>query len=296
MSSGSRDLDGNSATTRTPSSRSSGRLRVAVLISGGGTNLQALIDRARAGRLNADIVCVGSDRESAQGLVRARKAGIPTFVVSYEKYLKGHAAHDVDESMVAAVDARQRILRDLEPDARRDRLMRLIAAEKEILAHVESHGAELVCLAGFMRLLTPFFLSRFHRDDRPGVVNIHPALLPAFPGQHGYRDTYRYGCKWGGITIHFVDEGEDTGPVIAQAVYPIWDEDAFEDVQQRGLYLEHLMYAQVVNWIAADQVRLVSRPGDRPRVRIDDPAYREVVGSWIEAAFRSKPDVHYRRT
>lgn len=272
------------------------RLRIGVLISGSGTNLQALIDRATKGTLEADIVCVGSDRAAAYGLVRAQEAGIATFVVSYEKYLKGDRIDSVEEAEVAAVDARQRILRDQDQEARRDRLRRLMAAEQEIIAHLESHGVELVCLAGFMRLLTPYFLNRFRREDRPGVVNIHPALLPAFPGQHGYRDTYRYGCKWGGITIHFVDEGEDTGPVIAQAVYPIWDEDACEDVQQRGLYLEHLMYAQVVNWIARDQVRLVARAGGRPRVRIEDPAYREVVGSWVEAAFRDRPEVVYRRT
>lgn len=272
------------------------RLRIGVLISGSGTNLQALIDRARKGSLEADIVCVGSDRASAYGLVRAQEAGIATFVVSYEKYLKGVPVDAVEDAEVAAVDARQRILHDPDDEVRRDRLRRLMAAEQEIAAHMESHGVQVVCLAGFMRLLTPFFLNRFRRGDLPGVVNIHPALLPAFPGQHGYRDTYRYGCKWGGITIHFVDEGEDTGPVIAQAVYPIWDEDACEDVQQRGLHLEHLMYAQVVNWIARDQVRLLPRAGGRPRVRIEDPAYREVVGSWVEAAFRHRPEVEYRRT
>ncbi|ROR01544.1 phosphoribosylglycinamide formyltransferase [Desulfosoma caldarium] len=272
------------------------RLRIGVLISGSGTNLQALIDQALRGTLDANIVCVGSDRAAAYGLVRAHEAGIATFVVSYEKYLKGDPIDSLEEAEVEAVDARQRILRDSDEEARRDRLKRLMAAEREILAHLECHGVELVCLAGFMRLLTPYFLDRFRREDRPGVVNIHPALLPAFPGQHGYRDTYLYGCKWGGITIHFVDEGEDTGPVIAQAVYPIWDEDTCQDVRQRGLHLEHLMYAQVVNWIARDQVRLVARSEGRARVLIDDPAYREVVGSWVEAAFRDRPGVVYRRS
>ncbi|WP_448384127.1 phosphoribosylglycinamide formyltransferase [Desulfosoma sp.] len=296
MSSHAQGHEVSGRTDHSASSGASGRLRVAVLVSGGGTNLQALIDRAKQGTLEADIVCVGSDRASAYGLVRAQEAGIPTFVVSYEKYLKGPMDEPVEDTLVASVDTRQRILHDSDEDSRRDRLRRLIAAEREILAHLEAHGADLVCLAGFMRLLTPFFLGRFRRNDRPGVVNIHPALLPAFPGQHGYRDTYRYGCKWGGITIHFVDEGEDTGPVIAQAVYPIWDEDACEDVQQRGLHLEHVMYAQVINWIARDRVRLVPRPGGRPRVCIEDPSYREVVGSWVEAAFRPRPDVELRRT
>jgi phosphoribosylglycinamide formyltransferase-1 len=296
MSSQPQGPEESGGTGRSASSSASGRLRVAVLVSGGGTNLQALIDRSKQGALEADIVCVGSDRASAYGLVRAQEAGIPTFVVSYEKYLKGFFDEPVDDALVASVDARQRILRDPDGESRRDRLRRLIAAEKEILTHLEAHGTDVVCLAGFMRLLTPFFLSRFRRNDCPGVVNIHPALLPAFPGQHGYRDTYRYGCKWGGITIHFVDEGEDTGPVIAQAVYPIWDEDACEDVQQRGLNLEYMMYAQVINWIARDRVRLVTRPGSRPRVCIEDPLYREVVGSWVEAAFRPSPGVERRRT
>lgn len=296
MSSHPQDHDETLGTARSPDGGRPRRLRVAVLVSGGGTNLQALIDRAKEGTLEADIVCVGSDRASAYGLVRAQQAGIPTFVVSYEKHLKGPLDDPFDDAVVVAVDARQRILRDPDVEARRDRLRRLMAAEKEILAHVEAHGAELVCLAGFMRLLSPFFLSRLKKDDRPGVVNIHPALLPAFPGRHGYRDTHRYGCKWGGITVHFVDEGEDTGPVIAQAVYPIWDEDTCEEVQQRGLHLEHVMYAQVINWIARDMVRLVPRSGGRCRVCIEDPHYREVVGSWVEAAFRPNPHVEHRRT
>ncbi len=296
MSSNPQGHEESVGTARSAASETSGRLRIAVLVSGGGTNLQALIDRAEKGKLDADIVCVGSDRASAYGLVRAQRAGIPTFVVSYEKYLKGPLDEPVDEALLGSVDARQRILADADAEVRRDRIRRLMAAEKEILAHLEAYGVELVCLAGFMRLLTPFFLSRFRKNDRPGVVNIHPALLPAFPGRHGYRDTYRYGCKWGGITIHFVDEGEDTGPVIAQAVYPIWDEDTCDEVQQRGLHLEHIMYAQVINWIARDRVRLVPRSDGRPRVCIEDPLYREVVGSWVEATFRPDPLVEHRRT
>ena len=262
------------------------RLKVAVLVSGSGTNLQALMDRMNDGFLKARIVCVGSDRTDAYGLVRAEKAGIPTFVVDYARIVAGEAPEDVDEHLLSRVDARQKIFPFLDSDARRERIRRLIIAERALIEHLDRYDPDLICLAGFMRLLTPYFLDYYNREGVFRVVNIHPALLPAFPGQHGYEDTYAYGCRWGGVTVHFVDEGEDSGPVIAQAVYPVWDEDTVESIRKRGLHLEYKVYAQVINWIAEGRVKVEIREGLRPRVLIDDPDYREIIGSWVESAFR----------
>ncbi|SMC27583.1 formyltetrahydrofolate-dependent phosphoribosylglycinamide formyltransferase [Desulfacinum hydrothermale DSM 13146] len=264
------------------------RLRIAVLVSGGGTNLQALMDRMHEGTLKARIVCVGSDRPGAFGLERARTARIPTFVVDYSRYRRGEGGlPPMDTALVDQILARQRILpQGADPVAARRRLWGLICAERELMDRLDAHRPDLVCLAGFMRLLTPHFLDHYNTGGTFRVINIHPALLPAFPGRHGYRDTFHYGCKWGGVTVHFVDEGEDSGPVIAQAVYPIFDQDDESTVQKRGLHLEYKIYAQVINWIADGVVHVEPGPGPRPRVRIADPNYREIMGSWVESAFR----------
>jgi phosphoribosylglycinamide formyltransferase-1 len=268
------------------------KLRLAVLVSGSGTNLQALMDRATAGQLAAEIVVVASDRANAQGLVRARTAGVPTHVVDYRAHRRrqlgiggGGASHSGDTAVdLEDLDRRQRILTLGDPAKRRQLLAALVSAEQELIGALDAYRPDIVCLAGYMRLLSPYFLSHYNQPGRFRVLNIHPALLPAFPGQHGYDDTFAYGCRWGGVTVHFVDEGEDTGPVIAQAVYPIWPEDDIDAIRQRGLRLEYEIYAQCINWLAAGQLQLRQVPGNRFMVRINDPAYRHIVQDWLELA------------
>jgi phosphoribosylglycinamide formyltransferase-1 len=180
---------------------------------------------------------------------------------------------------------RQRIYRALPPAEVRDRMARLVLAEQEMMGLFEPLGVELVCLAGFMRLLSPYFVSHFQGDGPYRIMNIHPALLPAFPGEHGYGDTFDYGCKVGGITVHFVDEGEDTGPVIAQATYPIWPGDTLEAIRRRGLHLEYELYSQCIQWFAHGQLRVTTRPGTRPLVQILDPGYPEFLERLVRKAF-----------
>jgi phosphoribosylglycinamide formyltransferase 1 len=270
-----------------PKATENRKLRLAVLVSGGGTNLQALLDRAAANALAGEIVVVASDRADAYGLQRARAARIPAHVVDYQVHLKGPASviPPRDDAVdLLELDRRQKILREPDPVRRLDRLARLISAEQELIDILQCYQPDCVCLAGFMRLVSPYFLSHYNRPDDYRVVNIHPALLPAFPGQHGYDDTVAYGCKWGGITVHFVDEGEDSGPIIAQAVYPIWPDDDLESVRRRGLQLEYTMYAQCINWIAAGQIALRQGPGARPTVAITDPAYPQIAKRWLQQA------------
>ncbi len=259
-----------------------------MLISGGGTNLQAIIDRSVAGTLKAEIEVVLSDRQDAFGLERARKFNIPAFHVDYKAFAK--MAHEVEEASLPVdlsdLDRNQRIFKHPDTAERRIRLARLVLAEQELLRIIDSYKVDYVCLAGFMRLVSPYFINHLNSGSLK-ILNIHPALLPSFPGQHGYEDTFEYGCKWGGITIHFVDEGEDTGPIIAQAVYPVWPDDDIDKIRNRGLQLEYELYSQVINWLAQGNIIIKSDPGGRTRVEVSDPRYSEIMKKLVLKGFES---------
>jgi phosphoribosylglycinamide formyltransferase-1 len=202
-------------------------LRIGVLASGGGTNLQALLDACGAGRLDARVALVLSNVPGAGALERAGKAGAPTDCLPS----KGQADRQAyDLSLVE----------------------RLRAAE-----------VDLVCLAGYMRLVTPAFLRAFGPTEAtrgcPRVMNVHPALLPAFPGLHAQRQALEAGVKLAGCTVHFVDEGTDTGPVIAQAAVPVLDGDDEAALAARILAEEHRLYPQAVAWFAAGRLSLAGR-------------------------------------
>ena len=126
---------------------------------------------------------------------------------------------------------------------------------------------DLLVLAGFMRNLTPYFIDRTNNSPfQPRIMNIHPALLPAFPGQDGYGDTFRYGCKVAGCTVHFIDYGEDSGPIIAQRAFAIQESDTLESVRQKGLALEWEVYPQCIRWFAEGRLQLERRaPADSGR-------------------------------
>lgn len=202
-------------------------LPIAVLVSGAGSNLQALIDRIEAKVLDARIALVLSNRSDAYGLVRARNHNLPLLCLPHADY----------------------------PDRE--------AFDRVMVQAIRQSGAKAVVLAGFLRMLTPGFLKAF-----PGmVVNIHPALLPSFPGVHGQGDAADYGVKLAGCTVHFVDEIMDHGPVIIQAAVPAHPEDDAQTLGARILAMEHRIYPQAVAWLAAGRlsvhgrkVRLASAP------------------------------------
>jgi phosphoribosylglycinamide formyltransferase-1 len=205
------------------------RLRVAVLVSGSGTNLQALLDAADKKELGpADVVCVVSNVEKAKALDRARAHGVEALFID-------HRAFPDRASFDAALEST-----------------------------LSSRNVDLVVLAGFMRLLTTAFLGPF----RDRVVNVHPSLLPAFPGAHAVRDALAYGVRVTGCTVHFVDEGTDTGPIIAQAVVPVSGAEDESALHARIQGHEHALLVRVVRAIAEGRVS-IAREGDaRPRVRI----------------------------
>ena len=200
-----------------------------VLVSGSGTNLQAVVDAVASGTLRATIGVVVSNVASAKALERARAAGIPTAVVD-------HKAYPDRESFDTAV--------------------------VEVL---RAHGVGCVVLAGFMRIITPVLIDAFpHR-----VVNIHPALLPAFPGIHAQAQALAYGVRVTGCTVHLVDAGMDTGPILAQATVPVLDGDDEASLRDRILVKEHELLPEVLQWLADDRVEVVTgTEGVRTRVRV----------------------------
>ncbi|WP_189550942.1 phosphoribosylglycinamide formyltransferase [Streptomyces lavendofoliae] len=203
----------------TPRETSSARL--VVLVSGGGTNLQALLDASAAdpAGFGATVVAVGADRPGIAGLTRAERAGVPTFVCR-----------------VGDFDSRD-------------------AWDAALTDEVAAYEPDIVVSAGFMKILGKHFLNRFGGR----VINTHPALLPCFPGAHGVRDALAYGVKVTGCTVHFVDDGVDTGPVIAQGVVEVRDDDDESRLHDRIKEVERTLLVDVVRRIARHGHRLVGR-------------------------------------
>jgi len=247
-------------------------IHVGTLISGGGTNLQAIIDACTASSIDARILFTGSDTPKVKGLERAEKAGIDTFVVDYAKIIRsckqGIEDSDLppDFDMAEILEKQQLVPSDTSGDASggalsgatsgtlRDLTFFLKSraiAEKILLDQILAYDIDLLVLAGFMRVLTPYFIDRL--NTVPGqykIMNIHPALLPSFPGTDGYGDTFRYGCKVGGCTVHFVDYGEDTGPIIGQRSFDIEADDNLDDIKKKGLEREWELYPACIQKFA----------------------------------------------
>ena len=238
-----------------------------MLISGGGTNLQAIIDASKSNRIDARVVFVGSDNPDAYGLKRAQKHGIPTFAVDYraiieearEKPLEGLVPEDFDLETCLRQTGQGLSASSDHMKAERFFCTRAIA-EAALLQQMAAYPFDLLVLAGFMRLVTPYFIDRVNTEpSQPRIMNIHPALLPSFPGVDGYGDTYRYGCKVGGCTVHFVDYGEDTGPIIGQKSFKINTDDTIDTVREKGLKLEWQLYLECIQLFARGRLRVVSR-------------------------------------
>jgi phosphoribosylglycinamide formyltransferase-1 len=197
------------------------RLRVGVLASGRGSNLQAILDSSLSGDIDVEVAAVLSDVESAVALERARRAGVPALYI--------------DPGRSGA---------RLAPEA-----------ECRYADELERRGVRIVALAGFMRILGDTLLSRF--EGR--IVNIHPSLLPSFPGLDAQRQALEYGVKWSGATVHFVDAGVDTGPIVIQAVVPVEQSDTRDSLAERILREEHRIYPEALQLIAEDRVSVEGR-------------------------------------
>jgi phosphoribosylglycinamide formyltransferase-1 len=242
------------------------KIRVGVLVSGGGTNLQSIIDASEANRIDAQVVFVGSDNHEAQGLARAEKHGIPSFVVDYKSILDGLRGKPLEKLTPEDFDL-ENVFSKHGPTSdasgleqfRRHLSARAIV-EAALLDEMAPYTFDLVVLAGFMRMLSPYFIDRVNTDpSRPRIMNIHPALLPAFPGVDGYGDTFRYGCKVAGCTVHFVDYGEDTGPIIGQQAFEISPSDTIDTIKGKGIKLEWELYTRCIQLFAEGRLRVITK-------------------------------------
>jgi phosphoribosylglycinamide formyltransferase-1 len=193
--------------------------RIAVLLSGRGSNFEAIADAVAAGKIpDAEIAVVVSNREGAPGIEKARQRGLEAVVIPS----KGRQREEYDQEVVA------------------------LLKEKKV---------DLVCLAGFMRLLSPVFV----REFRHRILNIHPALLPAFPGLEAQKQALEWGAKFSGCTVHFVDENLDAGPIVLQAVVPVRDDDTEEALAARILREEHRLYPEAIRIVLSGEFRIEGR-------------------------------------
>jgi phosphoribosylglycinamide formyltransferase-1 len=194
-------------------------LKIGVLVSGRGSNLQAIIDAIEAKKIKAEIAVVISNIPGVMALERAKKYGIKAVVIDISEHS--------DKS----------------------------SYEKQVIKALEDNNAGLVCLAGYMKLLSPELVHHF----RGKIMNIHPALLPAFPGLHVQKKALEYGVKYSGCTVHFVDEGCDTGPIILQAVVPVLDSDTEETLSARILEQEHKIYPEAIRLFSEGKLEIEGR-------------------------------------
>ncbi len=196
-------------------------IRLAVMGSGNGSNFQSMLDAIGSGSLDAEVACVISDKPDAFILERARRANIPALYV--------------------------------DPAPFRTKLDG--PAEERVVGLLQEHGTEFVALAGFMRMIKQGMLAAYpHR-----MINIHPSLLPSFPGLEAWRQAVDVGVKVSGCTVHFIDEGMDTGPIIAQRTVPVLDGDTAETLHARIQEQEHQIYPTVLQWIAENRLRIEGR-------------------------------------
>ena len=194
-------------------------MRAAVLASGRGSNLQALLEACKRADLPLEIVCVGTDKTDAGALLRAEAAGVPSRVFCVEDYA-----------------SRQ-------------------AQEEALLLWLREYRTELLLLAGYMKVLGPLFI----REAGFPILNIHPSLLPAFPGLHAQRQALAYGVKVSGCTVHFVDDQLDGGPIILQEAVPVLPGDTEDDLAERILEAEHRIYPEAVRLLVSGKIKRTGR-------------------------------------
>ncbi len=199
-------------------------LRLAILVSGRGSNMNAILDAIEQGKLDAEVAVVFSNNADALALRNAEKRGIKTASLSHKGIPREHH-------------------------------------ERQVLQILQECGhIDYVILAGYMRILSWNFLHAFKDDSKDiyKVINIHPSLLPAFPGAHGYEDAFDYGVRVAGITVHLVDEKVDHGPILAQETFSRLDDDDIETFKARGLALEHQLFPKVLQDIASNGIKILS--------------------------------------
>ena len=201
------------------------KLKFAVFASGNGTNLQAIIDAVKNGEIDAELSLVFSNRPKAHALKRAEEAGIKTLCLMSKDYASPQSY------------------------------------ERDIVINLKEADIDFIVLAGYMKVFTPYFVKEYPNR----IINIHPSLLPAFKGKNGIKDTFTYGTKLAGVTIHYVNENMDAGPIIAQESFKVRDDETLESLEERVHKLEHKMFPKVIQLHATGKLKVSGR-----KVQISD--------------------------
>ncbi len=217
------------------------KIRLGVLISGMGTNLQSIIDASKNGMIDAEISIVISDKRNAYGLVRAKENDVPTLFLSPKDYKN------------------------------RDKF------DEKVVEELNAYKVDLVLLAGFMRIVTSALIEPF----RNRIMNIHPALLPSFPGLDAQKQALDYGVKFSGCTVHFVEEGMDEGPIIIQAVVPVMDNDTVDSLSERILKYEHKIYPIAVQLFAEGRLMVEGRRVKVNKEGMNNPVYKDITVNMV---------------
>lgn len=198
-------------------------LKIAILASGRGSNAKAIIQAIQQKQLDAQIQCLICNVENAPVIQLGEEAGIKTFVISHQGLSREQH-------------------------------------EAKMLQILQNFEIDYLVLAGYMRLMTSQFLKAFEKDGIYHIINIHPSLLPAFPGTHAYDDAFHYGVKLSGVTVHFVEEAMDSGPIILQESFPRFDHDNLETFKSRGLAIEHQLYPRALQLLAENRIDFRDNP------------------------------------
>jgi len=194
-------------------------MKFAVFVSGNGTNLQAIIDAVKAGDIKGEVGLVFSNKRKAHGLKRAEAAGIPTLVMEPKDYTNKQSF------------------------------------ERDIVLHLRAHKIKFIVLAGYMLILSPFFIKKYPKK----ILNIHPSLLPSFKGKQGIKDAFTFGVKATGVTIHFVNEKMDNGPIIMQESLKILEKDTLETLEEKIHKLEHRIYPKAIQMYLDERLHVKGR-------------------------------------
>jgi len=247
-------------------------IHIGVLVSSKGTKLQAVIDACETGLINGRVSFVCSDNPDAYALTRASLHGIPAFVVDYTELRQRCRLEPQAIQLPADCDfdhimARQKVF-DASPENLVFRLKMRVMAEEQMLRQMAPHPLDLLVLAGFVRKLSPYFIEKINYGSAiPRIMNLHATICPAFPGVDGYGQTLRYGCKVAGCTVHFVDYGVDTGPIIDQDAFKIEPDDTIDSVKEKGMRLECSLYPKCIGLFA--EKRLSLRETETGRIVVD---------------------------
>ena len=255
------------------------KTKIGIMISGTGSNMMEIVEKCWAGEIGAEVSFVGSDNPESKGLAWAKEKGIPTISVDFKQNKKMLVAPIINFDLVLKMILNEHgdVVEKMEEqgffkrfeNGLRGYFYWKIGSEHMLLEEMANYDFDLLVLAGYMQVCTPHFIESINTMiGQWRIMNIHPALLPAFPGTDGYGDAWRYGVKVHGCTVHFIDTGIDTGPIIDQACYQVSEEENFESFKKRGLAEEYILYPRCIRLFTENRLKVKKNESGRQVVEI----------------------------